>query len=406
MLPESSISPEYLTSLVRISLGDPSAQAGEWGLEKLKGGLELGSAIYRLSGTAKAGGADQSWALIIKTIQPDRANDDPAGCHYWKRDPLAYQSGLLYTLPARITAPRCIDVRENPDGSVWICMEEVKDEQARPWSLELYAQVARQLGEFNGAYLAGRALPSEAWITHDWLRKYLQEAAPMIEFIRQNPAHPIVNAMLPGITLPLTLAVWEEHHRMLTKLGSMPQTFCHQDAFERNMFYRGGELVLIDWNYAGIAPIGTELVALVGVAFGLANFPVSQARELDQACFENYLEGLRASGWQPDQRQVRLCYCLTVTLRYVIGATIGEVLPGLLNQATREHWAEGMNKGEEYAGESDPGIVAYYTAIYMEGLKSLGLAFLLRVVARTISHAIRLSGKRRVKVTSKSDQSS
>ena len=393
MLPEISISPEYLTSLAHKVLEDPSAQVGEWRLERLKGGLELGSAIYRLSGTAKASGADQPWSLIIKAIQPDPSRDDPAGCSYWMREPLAYQSGLLYTLPGRVTAPRCIDVRENPDGSIWICMEEIKDEQARPWSLELYAQVARQLGEFNGAFLAGRPLPNETWIARHWLRKYLQEAAPMADFLRQNPANPIVQRMLPGISLPMTLAVWEEHGRMLKILDGMPQTFCHQDAFERNLFYRAGELAAIDWNFAGIAPIGAELVPLVG-ALGLTKFPSNQARQLDQACFEGYLEGLRQAGWAPDPRQVRLCYCLTLILRYVIGATIGEMLPGLLNQATREHWVEGTGQTEETAGENDPGIVNYYMAIAMEGLKALGLGTLLRVAARTLGYAIRLRGKR------------
>ena len=100
----------------------------------------------------------------------------------------------------------------------------------------------------------------------------------MVDFLRQNPAHPVVQKMLPGISLPMTLAVWEEHPRMLKILDGMPQTFCHQDAFERNLFYRAGELVAIDWNYAGIAPVGTELAALIGAAFGLAHFPVSQAK--------------------------------------------------------------------------------------------------------------------------------
>ena len=39
----------------------------------------------------------------------------------------------------------------------------------------------------------------------------------------------------------------------------MQQTFYHHDAFERNMFYRGAELVLIDWNFAGIAPPGSTV---------------------------------------------------------------------------------------------------------------------------------------------------
>jgi hypothetical protein len=227
----------------------------------------------------------------------------------------------------------------------------------------------------------------------------------MIEFIYQNPAHPVVQKMLPGISLPLTLAVWEEHPRMLKIMEGMPQAFCHQDAFERNLFYRDGELVAIDWSFAGIAPVGTELTALIG-AFGLTNFPPSQARQLDQACFEGYLEGLRQAGWTPDPRQVRLCYCLNVIIRYVIGATIGEQLPGLLNQATRAHWMEGMGQTEDTAGDIGPEIVNYYTAIAIEGLKMLGLGTLLRVAARTAGFAIRLSGKRHAQIAGRSKKAS
>ena len=192
----------------------------------------------------------------------------------------------------------------------------------------------------------------------------------------------------------MTLAVWEEHPHMLKILDGMPQTFCHQDAFERNLFYRHGELVAIDWNFAGIAPVGTELAAPIG-ALGLTNFPLNQTWQLDQACFEGYLEGLRRAGWQPDPRQVRLCYCLNVILRYVVGATIGQQLPGLLDQATHAHWVEGTGQTEETAGKIDPEIVNYYTAIAIEGLKALGLGTLLRVAVRTAGYAIRLSRKSR-----------
>ena len=404
MLPEISISPEYMTSIAHRVLDDPAAQVGEWGLEKLTGGLELGSTIYRLSGTAKAGGADQPWSLIIKAIQPDPTKDDPDGCHYWKREPLAYQSGLIYGLSGQVTAPRCLDVLENPDGSIWMCLEDVEDATARPWSLELYARASRQLGEFNGAYLAGRALPDDPWITHDWLRKYLQEASPSIDYILQNPADPIINRMLPGITLPLTLALWDEHERMLQVLDAMPQVFCHQDAFDRNLFYRGEELVVIDWNYSGIAPVGTETAALVGAALGVSGFPASQARQLDQACLENYIEGLRQAGYQPDPRQVRLCFCLTLELRYVTGGMIGEMIPRLLDPATRQSVLDSFQQTEETAGQSDPEIVNYYIGMLTETLKTLGLGATLRVVARTVFHAVRLLGKRRTRDASPGEQ--
>jgi len=388
-----SISQEHIVSLLERVMQNQFVQSSEWSAQRLKGGLEIGSSIYRLKGIAMVGGEMQNWSLILKIIQPEIEFDDPQGYRYWKREILAYQSGLLHNLPGQVAAPSCYGIDEKSDGSVWIWLEDIKDEQEHPWSIERYKQVARQLGQFNGAYLVGHALPSQDWITHDWLRKYLDHAAPMVEFILQNPSHPIVQSMLPGITLPMTLAMWKEHTHMLKILDQLPQAFCHQDAFGRNLFCRGEQVVAIDWGYAGIAPVGTELAALVGVAFGLAGFPSNQARELDQACFDGYLEGLRQAGWQHDPRQVRLGYTLTVLLRYLLGATIGELLPGLLDKMTHDHWVEGLGTSEEKAGESESGVVAYYQAVTMEALKLLGPWFMLRFIGRTAGYAIRLIGK-------------
>jgi hypothetical protein len=393
------IDPAYLSGLVQQALGDPRVQIDDCTVQGLSGGLEFGSAVYRVHGSAVSDGHARNWSLILKVIRPEAQFDDPQGYRYWKREMQAYQSGLLQELPGQFSAPRCYDVCEKPDGAVWIWLEDVRDEQEHPWSVEQYARVARRLGQFNGAYLVGHPLPGDPWITQDWLRKYLRHAAPMVDFILQNPAHPIVQRMLPGITLPLTLAFWEAHPRMLRALDELPQTFCHQDAFGRNLFCWGERVTAIDWGYAGIAPLGAELAPLVGVAFGLAGFPSSQAQELDQACFAGYLEGLRQAGWQPDPRQVRLGYTLTVLLRYTLGATVGELLPGLLDEETRLHWIEGVGTPPERAGESDPGIVAYYQSTAMEALKLLGLGSMMRVVGHMARYALRLAGKRRAKTS-------
>jgi hypothetical protein len=388
------VDPEYLISLLQRALGNQFAQIREWEVHRLKGGLEYGSTIYRLEGSGVSDGKVRDWSLILKKIDPDSQVDDPQGYRYWKRETQAYQSGLLQELPGQVTAPRCYDINEKPDGSVWIWLEDIKNGQEHPWSIEQYTRVARHLGHFNGAYLVGHPLPSDTWITHDWLRKYLHHATPMVEFIIQNPAHPTVQLMLPGIALPLTLAIWKEYPRMLRILDELPQTFCHQDAFGRNLFYRGEQVIAIDWGYSGIAPVGTELAPLIGAAFGLGRFPSSQAKELDQACFGGYLEGLRQAGWEPDFRQVRIGYTLTVMLRYVLGATVGEALPGLLDEETRIHWADGLGGPPEKAGESDAGTVNYYQSIAMEAMKLLGPGSLLRVLGHTASYAFRLGGRR------------
>jgi len=222
----------------------------------------------------------------------------------------------------------------------------------------------------------------------------------MVDFILQNPAHPTVQLMLPGITLPLSLALWDERARMLSVLDELPQTFCHQDAFGRNLFCPDERGIAIDWGYAGIAPVGAELAPLVGVAFGLAGFPSSQAKALDQACFAGYLEGLRQADFQPDPGQVRVGYALTVLLRYILGATVGQLLPGLLDKKTRLHWAEGVGPPPEIAGEVDAGVAAYYQATALEALKLLGLGSILRVLGHTTSYTVRLAGKRRSRTSS------
>jgi len=381
----------YLETLLKRTLGDEKLEMLDWKISSLSGGLEFGSAIYRLQGAVESAGKSHDWSLILKTIQPDAKLADPQGFRCWKREAEAYRSGFFQKLSGPVTAPCGYAVQDRPDGSIWIWMEDVRDDLDSTWTVNHYRQVARCLGQFNGAFLAGQPLPSEGWVTHDWLRKYLEHAAPMVAFIRNNPAHPIVQKMFPGATLLLSLAIWDERYHMLEVLDELSQTFCHQDAFERNLFSRSEELVAIDWGYAGIAPLGAELAPLIGVASTLGGVPASQLRDLDQACFEGYLEGLKAVGCTTEARQVRLGYTITVLLRYILGATVGEVLPALLeSEEARRLWAAGFGIEADKVEETEAGVAAYYQSISIEALKLLGLRCLARVVFRTARYAILL----------------
>ena len=93
-----------------------------------------------------------------------------------------------------MTAPRCFAVEEQGEAGTWLWLQELQDGTGPAWTLEQYILAAHHLGQFNGAYLAGkRPLPEAPWITRNWLRQYVEHAAPMIEFMRQNPAHPLVH---------------------------------------------------------------------------------------------------------------------------------------------------------------------------------------------------------------------
>jgi hypothetical protein len=137
--------------------------------------------------------------LKIVSCTPE-SETDPQGPHYWQREALAYQSGLLAGLPCGIAAPRCYAASQEAAGETWLWLEEVQDSLGKPWPLEHYREIARCLGCANGIYPAGRPLPDQPWLTRGWLRKYVENAAPVVQklpelrkiplFQRTFPRHP------------------------------------------------------------------------------------------------------------------------------------------------------------------------------------------------------------------------
>ena len=390
--PEQQVEQAYLQDLVQKALDYPGLRLKEWTSEQLHGGVEWDSAVFRFKGQAIQDGESVPWSLILKTVRQAEKSSQAGGIWYWKREALAYRSGLLHHLPGgNVTAPACYRVDERPDGSLWLWLEDLQDDVPCPWSIEQYAAAAHQLGQFNGAYLAGQQCPTEEWVTHNWLRMYTANASPMIQFIQSNPSRPIVQHLLPGGTLAQVLAIWDEHEQILDILDNLPQVFCHQDAFRRNLFCRGGRTLAIDWGYMGIAPVGAELVALVAASMGFWEIPAERVREMERLCFEGYLQGLREAGWKGDPRLVCTGYVVSLMLRYPIGGTVGELLPTFLDQERRTKLESTFeNRPSSELEKSDPAIVAYYEAILPEALKLLGSRKLLRLVGRIGLHTLRL----------------
>jgi hypothetical protein len=380
----------YLSGLVRTALGNSRLVVRSWQARRLHGGFQLNSSVFRLQGDALEAENLLSWSLVIKTIRPDPDHLSPQDYRYWKREALAYQSGVLNDLSGAVVAPRCYDVCTQPDGSVWLILEDVNAENDASWSLEKYASVARCLGEFNGAYLTGRPLPEATWVAHDWLRDYLMHAAPAVEFIRAHPHDSLIRGVFPGSTLAQILAFWDLHPRCLQALDALPQAFCHQDAFDRNLFLRRGQVLAIDWGYAGKAPVGSELAPLIAAAIGMGNFPSHDAHDLDRACFDAYLEGLSRAGYRPEARQVRLGFTLTLGLRYLLGNTVGETVPALLDRERRKQLFDIAGMPDSGDVKSDPGNVTYYQGIVFELLRQFGVGFAFRLLARTLTYAARL----------------
>lgn len=338
-----SIDHSTLTPLVRQALGSETAEVIGWDYQQIHGGGGMISSIYRLSGDGRDQRKTVPWSLILKMIRfvPDR--DDPSGWGYWKREVLAYQSGLLDDLPCGLVAPRCFDVIEQTHGESWIWMEDVKDEIGPEWPLEYYGVVARHLGQFNGAYLARRPVPSQTWLSKEWLRKYVAYwGTRAIPRLHDSLEHPLVRRAFPPDVANGLFRLWAERDTLLDALGRLPQTFCHMDAFRRNLFARRGpdsshQTLAIDWADAGIGAIGQDIVPLVSGSLILREVEWAKASELDRIVFDGYLAGLCDAGWCGDSRVLRFGYSAASALHYCFG-NLHFSLEYALNESSRAGW--------------------------------------------------------------------
>jgi hypothetical protein len=233
----------------------------------------------------------------------------------------AYRSEWFDDLPGGLAAPRSFDVVEHPDGTCWIWLEDVTDEIGSHWPLEHCGVVACHLGQFNGAYLVDRPLPSWSWLSSGWLRHNTENCAPALMPFRNSLDHPLVRRWLPGDASDGFFRLWEERGVYLDALDRLPQTLCHFDIFRRNLFARrtaGGDhqTVAIDWAFAGRGAVGEELVPLVLASLIFYEVGLDKAQALEEIAFEGYLKGLHDVGWRGDPRQVRLGYAAAAGLRY------------------------------------------------------------------------------------------
>ena len=331
-----SIDKATLTPFVRRTLGSDTVEVIDWDYSQIKEKGFMGGSVYRFTGNGDDKGIKTPWSLILKITPSSTETDDPSNWKYWKREPLVYRSGALDDLSGGLAAPRCLDVVEMPD-EIWVWLEEVKDGIGTKWPLDRYGLAARHFGRFNGAYLAGKPLPSEEWFNKGFLRKYVAtRGAASIDALRSSSDHPLVRRVFPPDISERIYHLWEEREIFHDALDNLPQTFCHLDADRRNLFSRlviDGEdqTVAIDWELTGIGVVGEELSTFVAITLIWFQVEMDRAKDFSELVFEEYLSGLRDAGWDGDSRVVHLGYTASFALRNGCGQ-VGNILGLILNE--------------------------------------------------------------------------
>lgn len=314
---------DTLVPIVRLILNDKSVSIADWSQEPLDGGLS-GAAVTRFKGMAYTATGCKPWSIIRKVLRATNGDQNESAANYWKREVLVYQSGLLNNLPINLITPRCIEITKQNEDEYWLWLEDMGNGEDPGRSFEQYGSAARHLGQFNGAYLVGRSLPIVSWLCSLDLGEQLELAEQGICELPLLSQNPHFSALLTGRRADRIAKLWNRREHLLRALEKLPKTFCHGDAFRRNLLFKHNQegceqTIIFDWGSARNATLGQELVTLFAGTLAFVELDIEQRpeqiAELDALIFKNYLVGLQDAGWNGDSKWARFGFAALTALQ-------------------------------------------------------------------------------------------
>ncbi|CAM3159642.1 aminoglycoside phosphotransferase family protein [Stackebrandtia soli] len=227
-------------------------------------------AVHRLRATLDVAGERNELRLIRKRLRPltsgrhIAANSDRSHWAYWRREPLAYESGLLPDGPD-LSAPRYIGTIDHD-----LYTEEIVGVGVAA------VDAALALGRWQ----RGLRLPGRSWLAGHQLAQRL--AVTTIDTTSLDPAW---------------RAVWEDRWRYLDALDRLPYVLSHGDSQIGNFLSAEDGIVLCDWGTLGGAPVGADAAHV--------------ALSVSSDVLDDYVRGLRGA---VDAATVALGYTVTIVL--------------------------------------------------------------------------------------------
>lgn len=320
----AAVNAASLKPLLQKALKNQAVSVLNWKYENVAGGVGGGRGdtfTYRFSGQADDSGTVRHWSMIVKVLGA-RQGEQPDDPQYWKREAEIFRHQLLDDLPDGLGAPRSYGVIEYPDESCWVWMEDVHDDLGGEWPLEHYQIVARDLGRFNGAFLTTRAIPDYPWLSSNWFGKTVEGVAGIIPYASQALEKLVKDGIFQRDAVEQLDKLWADRHLFLDVVNTLPQTFCHLDAFRRNLVVckrsdNQYKTLGLDWAYAGKSALSADLAVCNLVGIFTYEIDVEDALAIQKMTMDGYLNGLGDAGWSGDPEIVRLGYAAETAAKYL-----------------------------------------------------------------------------------------
>ncbi|MFG1828059.1 hypothetical protein ACGFIJ_36815 [Microbispora bryophytorum] len=272
----------------------------------------IGASHNRLNGVT--GGIWRDGNVVHKVLTHRRddapghwaSSADPAHWNYWRREALAYETGLPRQLG--LGAPTVLDIREVGDEEIELLLEDVQGHHSSQLSVQDLVETARALGRSQGR----KDLPEYPWLSRGFLRDYSTSRPADWRLLEEDRAwsQQLIKDHFPPELREGLHRLHLNRERLLSLMQILPRTVCHLDAWPNNIIRRPtGEVVLLDWAFVGDGALGEDIGNLIPDSVFDLLVPHQLLGDLDRQATRAYLEGLNEAGWTGDERLVRLGIC-------------------------------------------------------------------------------------------------
>jgi hypothetical protein len=267
--------------------------AATGGIWRVRG--SRGSAVLKIARPPSAERAHMAWPT----------SDDPVHWNYWRRELLAYETGLSGTAyrDAGIAAPALLEMNTRADAGVEVWLEDVSGIPGFEWDVPRIGRFARELGAGQARW-AGR-VPETPWLSRRWLAQYLvEEPSRSVSVQDADWDDPRAASWAADVRLQLR-RLWAGRNRMLAAAEAAERTLCHLDVWPANLLDASGVSVLLDWPFTGEGAVGEDAANLIVDSFTDGLMDVALLPEVAEVVADGYIDGLRAGGWTGSADSVR-----------------------------------------------------------------------------------------------------